>query len=205
MIINRNPSHFVAIVSVCVLLFQFGACSYAGKPQKIPVTSDPVGAKVFVDGKEAGTAPLNLSLKREEDHVIRVEKTGFVPVEIRVESKTTRLTKFQQIVAVILSIPAGGTVAGLLAGAIRGAGHTHEAFKTGFLIGGVLAPIGTVLLIRQSKHPRLSPGEVRVYLDEARGPAVARVVYIGRDEFQAVRWIRISCAAGGADAVVAVN
>ncbi len=202
---TRSRSFFSAMTAVGILLFQCGACSFAGKPQKIPVTSDPAGAKIFVDGKEVGAAPLNLSLKREEDHVIRIEKTGYVPVEIRLESETKRLTKFQQVVAVILSVPAGGTVVGLLAAAIRGGSHSHSAFETGFLVGGVLAPLGTVLLIKQSKHPKLSPGEIKVYLDEARGSAVARVVVVDREEFRGVRWIRIACAEGGADDVVAVN
>jgi len=202
---TRKPGFFSAIAVVGILLFQLGACSIAGKPQKIPVTSDPAGARIFVDGKEAGAAPLNLSLKREEGHVVRIEKAGFVPVEIKLESETKHLSKFQQGLVVALSIPIGGVVVGLLTGGLSGAGHTHQAFGIGFLVGGVLAPIGTIFLIKRSNHPQLSPGEIKVILDEARGQAMASVIVVDHEQWQGLRWIRISCAEGGADDVVAVN
>ena len=49
-------------------------CSQARRPkltQDIPVTSNPVGARIIVDTKDAGRAPLILSLKKNGSHRIR--------------------------------------------------------------------------------------------------------------------------------------
>jgi len=67
------------------LVLQGCATVVRGTSQKIPVTSTPVGAKVLVDGKDAGTTPLILKLKRRKPAVIRIEQEGYDPHEIRIE------------------------------------------------------------------------------------------------------------------------
>jgi PEGA domain len=53
------------------------------KTQSISVTARPAGARVLVDGRYVGDAPLGLRLAKGLPHVIRVEKEGYRPVEIR--------------------------------------------------------------------------------------------------------------------------
>jgi hypothetical protein len=54
-----------------------------GTSQAVPVTSAPSGARVFVNGKLAGTTPLKLDLARwRKGTVLRLEKDGFVPQEM---------------------------------------------------------------------------------------------------------------------------
>src|SRR5207249_4513642 len=52
--------------------------------ETVSVRSGPSGAVVYLDGKPIGTTPLDYSLPRSEvgePHRVRVEKTGYAPVE----------------------------------------------------------------------------------------------------------------------------
>ena len=52
--------------------------------QRIPVTSDPMGATVIVNGVQQGVTPLEIRLARKEKgQVIRIESPGYNPIEIR--------------------------------------------------------------------------------------------------------------------------
>ena len=44
------------------------------------ITSEPNYCKVYLDGEYAGTTPLNLTV-REGEHLLRLEKNGYYPVE----------------------------------------------------------------------------------------------------------------------------
>lgn len=54
---------------------------------KLEVTSEPTGAKVYVDGREVGETPLILSEINSGQRTIRVLKEGFNPSEGKVEIK----------------------------------------------------------------------------------------------------------------------
>lgn len=72
------------ILVLCAFLCQNCSSFVFGTLKKIPVTSNPLGAKVIVDGKEMGYTPLNLRLKRKNSHIVRIEKPGCNPFEIRI-------------------------------------------------------------------------------------------------------------------------
>jgi serine/threonine-protein kinase len=52
-------------------------------PLALTVQTDPEGAEVFVDGAAAGVSPLELSPIEEGEHLVRVTKDGFLPLEER--------------------------------------------------------------------------------------------------------------------------
>lgn len=90
MIIKRKTQIILALLISSVFLFQNCVTLISGTSQKIPVTSSPSGAKIIVDGEETGHAPMVLKLKRKKkSHIIRVEKPGYNPVEIRITQKTS--------------------------------------------------------------------------------------------------------------------
>ena len=67
---------FVALLVAAILI--------AGCSETVSVRSGPSGAVVYLDGKPIGTTPLDYSLPRSEvgePHRVRVEKTGYAPVE----------------------------------------------------------------------------------------------------------------------------
>lgn len=54
--------------------------------QEIPITSNPTGAVVFVDGAEAGITPLTVSMIRSRPHDVRIELRDYEPAEVRVKN-----------------------------------------------------------------------------------------------------------------------
>ena len=54
----------------------------AGSSTAVRVKSRPAGANVFVDGRLAGTTPVTTSVSRWGFHKLRIEATGFEPMEM---------------------------------------------------------------------------------------------------------------------------
>ena len=87
---SRLSPHFILIAVGC-LLFQIGCATiFQGRMQTIEVTSDPPGAKVFIDDKQISTTPVDIKVRRKDFHVIRLEKEGYAPYEIRMKRKMKR-------------------------------------------------------------------------------------------------------------------
>jgi hypothetical protein len=85
--VQRWRVRVAAPIVLAAILLQGCATLVRGTSQKVPVTSAPAGARVLVDGKDAGLTPLLLKLKRKRPVVIRIEKEGYDPHEIRIERK----------------------------------------------------------------------------------------------------------------------
>ena len=58
-----------------------------GTTQRIPVTSEPAGAQVFVDGRPAGSTPVQVTVSRRGGHEIRVKKAGYGPIVHRLQRR----------------------------------------------------------------------------------------------------------------------
>lgn len=56
-----------------------------GTRQNISISSQPTGANVFVDGAASGNAPMTILLKRKQDHLVRLELSGYQPYEMKLE------------------------------------------------------------------------------------------------------------------------
>jgi hypothetical protein len=67
-----------------VLMASAGCATVAhGRTQTVVVTSDPSGARVFLKSTAVGLTPVQLQLKRRDEHIVlRIEKDGFVPADI---------------------------------------------------------------------------------------------------------------------------
>lgn len=80
----RTSTAFVAILvysSGCATIVTGG-----GEDQSVRVASMPKGADVFVDDQLVGQTPISLRLTRKDDHMVRVQKAGYVPYERHVKS-----------------------------------------------------------------------------------------------------------------------
>ncbi|WP_319542044.1 PEGA domain-containing protein [uncultured Pseudodesulfovibrio sp.] len=67
-------------ISALACLFMLAAC---GPPkQRIPVSTDPIGADVYADGKKTCTSPCSVSLDKQGDHLITLVKDGYEQEEI---------------------------------------------------------------------------------------------------------------------------
>ena len=67
---------FVVIVSFCASL---SGCAtlMCGTSQNVPVSSNPAGATLQVDGSGSFTTPATLRLERKRDHILVFTKDGY--------------------------------------------------------------------------------------------------------------------------------
>lgn len=69
---------FLTAALLGLAAFNGGCASIVkGTTQPIPVTSDPTGADVKLDGNKLGQTPLKVEAKRKADHLITIEKAGY--------------------------------------------------------------------------------------------------------------------------------
>ncbi|MFZ9839772.1 MAG: PEGA domain-containing protein [Opitutaceae bacterium] len=91
----------IAAVSLCTGC----ATIVKGTTQEVPVSSEPAGARVSVDGSAAGTTPTTVTLSRKANHMVTIEKDGY------------------QLESVAITKSMGGAVAGnIIAGGLVGWG-----------------------------------------------------------------------------------
>ncbi|NDV20210.1 PEGA domain-containing protein [Pseudodesulfovibrio sp. JC047] len=68
------------VFSIVTSVLLLAAC---GPPkQKIPVSTDPIGATVYADGKKTCTSPCSVSLDKQGEHLITIVKEGYQQEEI---------------------------------------------------------------------------------------------------------------------------
>jgi len=60
-----------------------------GGHERVTVASSPIGARITVDGKEAGITPSVVSLTRRHDHMVKIELDGYAPYAITLTSSTS--------------------------------------------------------------------------------------------------------------------
>ena len=59
---------------LCILLCALAACV---PTQKIPVSTNPLGATVYADGRKMCTTPCSVRLDREGEHLLTIVKEGY--------------------------------------------------------------------------------------------------------------------------------
>ncbi len=190
------------LVSAAVLISLPGCQSLSrGKTQHVPATSRPAGVRVIVDGKDAGSTPVNLKLLRRDVHVVRFELDGYRPVEVRISKK--RPSVGETILTSAVWVPIGGIVLGVPIYFIwrAAAGPSGEDFKElgrafySFLIGAAVAWAGGTIIDGASPNNfDLDPRTIFVEMEKADGSKdqVPAVVWLNADELQRLNWIRIA-------------
>jgi len=78
----RLPA-FVLLATIAALS-QGCATVVKGSTQSIPVTSDPSAADILLDGKLVGQTPKTLALKRNNNYLVTIQKTGFAQQSVPV-------------------------------------------------------------------------------------------------------------------------
>lgn len=82
--------------------------------QEIPITSNPPGACVFIDGEPAGTTPVKARLARWKPHDVRIELAGYEPTRRRLKNSLNPVMLFNLLLI-------GGAPYGLAIDFITGA------------------------------------------------------------------------------------
>jgi len=67
-------------ITICMVLLT--AC---GPPkQKIPVSTNPLGAVIYADGKKICTSPFSVSFDKQSDHLLTIVKEGYEQVDLEI-------------------------------------------------------------------------------------------------------------------------
>ena len=74
-----------AIAMALAFVFSCAGCAtiVTGTWQKMPISSEPAGAALCVDGKGTYTTPVTIKLKRDSDHVLIFTKDRYEPQEVK--------------------------------------------------------------------------------------------------------------------------
>lgn len=80
------------IVFITCLLMAAIYCTACGGPpqvlkQDIPVSTNPMGADIYVDGKLSGVTPTTIAMERNKDHIVTLTKENYNQADITVKRK----------------------------------------------------------------------------------------------------------------------
>ena len=75
----------LAVLAVALLITPGCATIVQGEHQSIPVDTDPSGAVVLVNGIEVGQTPTVLSLDRDQEHEVVLQRDGYRDVTLRLD------------------------------------------------------------------------------------------------------------------------
>ena len=85
---QRGLSVPFALTVIGCLLFQVSCATiFHGFKEEIEVTSEPTGAKVYVEDRQIVTTPGEISIKMKRDLMLRFEKEGYDPCEVEVKRR----------------------------------------------------------------------------------------------------------------------
>ncbi len=115
--------HFLA--AALSMSFLLSACGPA--TQNIPVSTDPGGALVLVDGQEVCTTPCSATLEKTQDHILTLRKDGYKQVDIPVVRKYDTVGVARQATQSGMSSSSmGANTQGAIANALLSAGAAEE-------------------------------------------------------------------------------
>ena len=199
----RAKKGIVTALTISGLLFA-QSCSLLNEKftQKVPVTSNPAGARIIVDGKDTGQAPLILTLKKNKSHTIRIEKEGYNPTELRVLRKMKARAIFEVLAVPIVALGTGLAVF-LVQLAVTNAEKSYETYNRTFtitvFISGSAATAAVIADMTSGANHSLSPRELDVTLTkvEGQGPPQVGVIYLDARQLEDIQWIRIKAAGAG--------
>lgn len=139
---------FLPLLAPALLLCAaLAACGPA--TQNIPVSTDPGGALVLLDGEEQCTTPCTATIEKTQDHILTLRKEGYQQVDVPVVRKYDTVGVARQATqAGMSSSDMGANTQGAIANALLSAGAAEEQ-GTAY----VLTPSTVVVKLAPIGHP----------------------------------------------------
>jgi hypothetical protein len=149
--------------------------------------ADPVLVPFF-EGTYQGEAPLSLKLAKEPPHVIRIEKDGYRPVEIRVKKRKPWLPI---ILGNLIWIPPIAMLGFNPDAQIR----EQEFARDFFPVLALCVYIGGVALDgSSSRSSDIEPRHVSIMVEKNAGGGEPKVIEWDAADFRGLHWITVSVA-----------
>lgn len=79
---TRTIHHFLLLLLGLLLSVLATGCSMPVLKQDIPVSTNPVGAKIYADGQFAGVTPARVSLERNRSHILTLVKENYRQADV---------------------------------------------------------------------------------------------------------------------------
>ncbi|MCX6141745.1 MAG: PEGA domain-containing protein [Ignavibacteriales bacterium] len=73
----QNSASYLCLFAAIIIAASGCATIFHGSTDKLNFSSDPTGAKVYVNGQYMGTAPLELKLESKHSYTIEFRKEGY--------------------------------------------------------------------------------------------------------------------------------
>ncbi len=71
----------------CFIVLFGAGCETTVLKQDIPVSTNPMGAKILADGRPAGQTPGTVSLERNRDHILTLVKENYRQVDVAINKQ----------------------------------------------------------------------------------------------------------------------
>lgn len=196
----RSGFRFAALLAVILLVQNCGWLQYRPS-QKISVTSDPRGGTVTIDGQARGAAPLLVRLKKNRDHVIRIESPGYNPAEIRVKSRPINIDRGTLAADCVLAFPIGPFIGGIIGAfaPVGPAGRWGDNLEIGVLIGLGIGVVSIILDSRDYAYYTLEPFSIVVTLKKGEVSGLPTTLVLDSEKLQNLTWIRIRFSGNAGD------
>jgi len=78
--IMSNRINFALLLSILVI----GLTACGPTKQKIPVSTNPIGATIYADGNKVCTSPCSVRFDKKSDHLITIVKDGYEQVDLQI-------------------------------------------------------------------------------------------------------------------------
>lgn len=185
-----RPSRKAVLPALALLLAALlgqGCMTLLGRrSQSVTVTASSIGASVFVDGTLEGVTPLALEVAKRAPGVIRIEKDGYRPVEIR-------LKKRKAWVPIILPNLLWAPPIAVWGFNPDAQSPREEFWGVAFPVLGALVAVGAMVLDGLSdKSTMLAPRHLDIRLEPDTGTGAGPLVLVmGAESFRGVHWISV--------------
>ena len=179
MTFHRKARNILAALTALVFFSQGCATVTQKWGQDIPITSSPMGAKIFVDGKEKGETPMRITLKRKQSHLIRIEMEGYDPYEISIGRKKSPWR------SVIGNLIIGGLPFGMAAERVWGEALSQDKALAGkYFWYGFIAGFAAFMIVdlATGSMEYLAPKKVVVDLSKTGKASRTHTLYLDADQ-----------------------
>ncbi len=191
------PIRCVVLAGVMALMGT--GCSSMVLKQDIPVSTNPIGARILANGQPVGTTPASVSLERNRDHILTLVKEDYRQEDVVIKRQYQRDKVLMKAVA--SGVDAGNFFKSTSMGVQRGLGsmtaqeHTGEAY--------ILVPPAVTVNLTPLKSPAAappSPGEPP-RIEKPSVPASSSAEPQGEEDGSLAKDLLKAGAVGGLSAV----